>query len=190
MTRLTSSICVLWTLAAGAVACGGDKGGSGDVAGDTSAAAPAPLPMPANSASVTGMPAESAAAAATAIPPAPPTVPQAAMAMNAVGGSGLTGEIATVDKGASTDVTVKLAGAPTGSKVPLFVHAGSCASPGAVAAPLGAVTISSGTAGSSTTSVALPMKTLMDGNHAVIAHEPNGNPGKPAACADLPRMPG
>lgn len=182
-------------LALAGAACGDSRRGAAS-SGDSSAmTTAAPVPAAPNSASVTGMRTDTAAAIAakTAIPPAPATIPQAAIVVSAVGGSGVTGEMTTVAKGGSTTVTIKLIGATAGARLRAFVHGGTCAAAGAIAAPLEPVTIVQGGTGTSSTTVALPMRTLLDGSHAVQVHAAAGSggaPGKVVACADLPKMPG
>lgn len=157
-------------------ACGG--GGDAEApAGDSAAAVPAPVPAESVSGQVIGDTA---------------TMPPAALShtmatMNPVGGSTVGGDVMVMPGTPDgSQLTVRVMNAPAGSKVAAHVHTGRCASGGPVAAPIGDITVEQNGAGTATVTVPISLTTLLDGNHFVQAHEPNGAPGAPAACADLP----
>jgi hypothetical protein len=157
------------------VACrkGGDQGANG-------AGGPGDTAAPPNSASVT--------AAAPPPSPAPPAVntgTQATIELAALNGSGYTGEVAAVADGATSTLTLKVAGAPADSSVVAHIHYGRCAQPGAVTTPLTPIDVHKDGTGTSTTTVNIAMSTLMDGGHFVQVHKPDGTP---AACGDLPKQ--
>lgn len=164
----------LWGLAAipfALAACGGgDDAAAGDA--DTTAmsmdtAATVPTTMPAD----TGMGAQSMGSAVT---------------MNAVGSSGVTGQAQFMDHGAgSTMVTVNLTaqGNTTHSG---HIHTGTCDAPGDVVAPLQDITLANGT-GSSSTTLQIPLATVMNGQHIVAYHQGQGdNAGAPVVCGQIP----
>jgi hypothetical protein len=166
-----------WLTLAGTLLAAGCKhddanGGApaGDSAGTAAAssapvAAPAPPPSPA--------------------PPAANQGTQAVVELAPVGGSGMSGELTAVSGGATSTLTLRIAGAPASASVVAHVHYGRCAQPGNVTAPLTPIDTRADGTGSSTTEVTIAMSTLMDGGHFVQAHKPDGTP---AACADLPKQ--
>lgn len=108
-----------------------------------------------------------------------------AVTMNAVGTSGVTGEAQFMDQNPQTMVTVNLTaqGSSTHSG---HIHTGTCASPGAVVAPLKDITLANGS-GTSSTSIPVPMATVMNGQHIVAYHAGSGdNPGAPVVCGEIP----
>ena len=109
-----------------------------------------------------------------------------AVTMNAVGNSGVTGQAQFMDHGqGQTMVTVNLT-AQGGSTHSGHIHQGTCDSLGPVVAPLQDVTLANGT-GSSSTTVQVPLATVMNGQHIVAYHTGSGgNPGAPAVCAQIP----
>jgi hypothetical protein len=108
-----------------------------------------------------------------------------AVTLNAVGTSGVTGEAQFMDQGPQTMVTVNLTaqGSSTHSG---HIHTGTCASPGAVVVPLNDITLANGS-GTSSTSIPVPMATVMNGQHIVAYHASSGdNPGAPVVCGEIP----
>ena len=109
-----------------------------------------------------------------------------AVTMNAVGNSGVTGQASFMEHGAGqTMVTVNLTaqGSSTHSG---HIHQGTCDSPGQVVAPLQDVTLANGT-GSSTSTVAIPLGTVMNGQHIVAYHQGQGdNAGPTVVCGQIP----
>jgi hypothetical protein len=53
-------------------------------------------------------------------------------------------------------------------------------------APLTPITTDASGAGEQTGEVAVPLATVMDGNHIILYHEVGGEPGNPVACAPIP----
>jgi hypothetical protein len=109
-----------------------------------------------------------------------------AVVMNAVGNSGVTGQAQFMDHGqGQTMVTVSLT-AQGNSTHSGHIHKGTCDAPGQVVAPLQDVTLANGT-GSSSSTVAVPLATLMNGQHIVAYHQSSGgNPGAPVVCGQIP----
>ena len=159
-------------------ACGGDgEGTAGDTtAMDTAAmqTMAAPAPMPGMDTAMGGMNHGATAAGG-----------HSTLTLNALNNSGITGEAMLMGQGANTEVTLTIRGAPAGSKLAAHIHQGRCASGGPVVAPLDPVTMGQDQTGTSTTAVTVPAATVMNGQHYVQAHEPNG---KPVTCADIPQQ--
>ncbi|HEX6910825.1 MAG TPA: hypothetical protein VF142_10535 [Longimicrobium sp.] len=165
----------LWSLAAipfALAACGGgDDAAEG--AADTTAAS-----MDSMTTTTTTMPADTGMAGAQAM--------GSAVTMNAVGGSGVTGQAQFMDHGGgSTMVTVNLTaqGNTTHSG---HIHTGTCDAPGDVVAPLQDITLANGT-GSSSSTLQIPLATVMNGQHIVAYHQGQGeNAGAPVVCGQIP----
>ncbi|HEU0301154.1 MAG TPA: hypothetical protein VFR37_16940 [Longimicrobium sp.] len=128
---------------------------------------------------------------ATAPPPGDSTMPgatgvAAAVTMNAVGNSGVTGQAQFMEHGpGQTMVTVTLNGQGDGARSG-HIHQGTCDNPGQVVAPLQDVTLASGT-GTSITTVSLAYGDVVNGQHVVAYHTGAGeNPGAPAVCGQIP----
>jgi len=167
----------LWTLAAlplALAACGGgDETAEGGT--DTTTAA---LPSPDAGATAATMPADSGMAGAQAL--------GGAVAMNAVGGSGVTGQAQFMEHGpGETMVTVTLT-AQGNSSHSGHIHQGTCEALGSVVAPLQDVTLANG-AGSATSTVDVALSTVMDGQHIVAYHQGQGaGAGAPVVCGQIP----
>jgi len=99
--------------------------------------------------------------------------------------SGATGQAELRAVGESTEVRVILSGAGEGVHQG-HVHTGTCEAPGDVIAPLTPITTDASGAGEQTAEVAVPLATVMDGNHIILYHEVGGEPGAPVACAPIP----
>lgn len=108
----------------------------------------------------------------------------------AVGNSGVSGTAQLMEHGANqTMVTVSLTGTGSGSH-PGHIHSGTCENLGAVVAPLQAVERANGN-GTSTSTVEVPIATVMNGQHVVNFHAGAGdNPMAPVACAQIPAQAG
>jgi hypothetical protein len=109
-----------------------------------------------------------------------------AVTMNAVGNSGVTGQAQFMDHGqGQTMVTVNLAGQGSSAHSG-HIHQGTCDALGSVVAPLQDVTLANG-AGTSTSTVQVPLATVMNGQHVVAYHQGQGsNAGAPVVCAQIP----
>jgi hypothetical protein len=174
MTR--SHLWVLCALPLALAACGGGDEGGAEGAADTTAAVPAdggamattPAPMPADSA----MAGQSAA--------------PSAVQMMALNNSGVSGQTQVMAHGeGETMVTVTLQGQGTGTH-PGHIHSGTCDNLGPVVAPLESVTMANGT-GTSTSTVKVPLATVMNGQHVVNFHAGAGeNPMAPVVCGPIP----
>ena len=107
-----------------------------------------------------------------------------------VGSSGVSGTAQLMDHGANqTMVTVTLNGAGSGTH-PGHIHAGTCDNLGAVVVPLQSVERANG-AGTSTSTVEVPIATVMNGQHVVNFHAGAGdNPMAPVACGAIPAQGG
>lgn len=104
-----------------------------------------------------------------------------AVTMNAVGTSGVTGEAQFMDQGPQTMVTVNLT-AQGGSTHSGHIHTGTCANLGPVVVPLKDITLANGS-GTSSTSVPVPMATVMNGQHVVSFH---ASSGESVVCGEIP----
>jgi hypothetical protein len=112
-----------------------------------------------------------------------------AVAMNAVGSSGVTGQAQFMSQGEGTMVTVNLTaqGNTTHSG---HIHQGTCDAPGEVVVPLQDVTLSNG-AGSSSSTIQVPLATVMNGQHIVAYHAGSGaDTGAPVVCGQIPAQAG
>jgi hypothetical protein len=127
--------------------------------------------------------------APSTMPPADTGMPAAgSVAMNAVGGSGVTGTMEVMQHGGEqTMVSVTLNGpAGASSTHSGHIHEGTCDNPGAVVVPLQDVTLSNGT-GMAASTVDVPSSAAMNGQHIVAYHEGSGdNPGAPVVCGAIP----
>jgi hypothetical protein len=167
----------LWALAAlpfVLAACGGgDDDAAEGTATDTTTAA-----MSMDTAATTPMATDTGMGGAQAM--------GGAVTMNAVGGSGVTGQAQFMEHGASetmVTITLNAQGNTTHSG---HIHQGTCDSPGQVMAPLQDVTLANGT-GTSSSTVPLPLATVMNGQHIVAYHQGQGeSAGAPVVCAQIP----
>lgn len=108
-----------------------------------------------------------------------------AVMMNAVGGSGVTGQAQFTGQGPQTMVMVTLTaqGNTTHSG---HIHTGTCEAPGPVVVPLQDVTLANGT-GSSNSTIDVPLATVMNGQHIVAYHAGSGaDAGAPVVCGAIP----
>ena len=170
-----SRLCVFSVLAL--AACGGGGEGAAEGGADTTAAvAPAP------SAEVS--PAAPAAPMDTAM--AGQSSAANSVQMTALNNSGVTGQSQVMAHGeGETMVTVNLMGQGAGTH-PGHIHSGTCDKLGPVVVPLESVTLANGT-GTSTSTVKVPMATVMNGQHVVNFHAGSGdNPMAPVACGAIP----
>ena len=124
------------------------------------------------------------------VPPVSEPAPSAmggAVALNAVGESGVTGEAQLMDQGGTqTSVNVTLNGpADASGSHAGHVHEGTCDALGAVMAPLQNVEMANGT-GMSSSTVDIPLATVMNGQHVIAFHEAGGSPGAPVVCGAIP----
>ena len=107
-----------------------------------------------------------------------------------LGNSGISGQAQFMEHGpGQTMVTVTLTGPGSGAH-PGHIHAGTCDNLGAVVAPLQAVERANGN-GTSTSTVEVPLATVMNGQHVVNYHAGTGaNPMAPVACGQIPAQGG
>lgn len=101
--------------------------------------------------------------------------------------SGVRGEATFMAKGDSTQITVRLTGAPAGGTHQGHIHRGTCQNIGDVVAALDPITIGSDGTGTMTKTVPIPIATVMNGQHVIAYHEAGGNPGKWVTCAAIPQ---
>lgn len=108
------------------------------------------------------------------------------VAMNPVGGSGVSGQAMLMEHGpGQTMVTVNLTGQGNSTHSG-HIHTGTCDAPGPVVVPLQDVTLTNGT-GSSSSTVEVPLATVMNGQHIVGYHTGAGeNAGAVAVCGQIP----
>jgi hypothetical protein len=168
----------LWVLAAlpfALVACGG-----GDEAAEETAETSATTSM--DSAVTTPMPMDSGMTGTTPM--------GNAVTMNAVGTSGVTGQATFMEHGqGQTMVTVNLT-AQGNSTHSGHIHTGTCDAPGSVVVPLQDVTLANGT-GSSSSTIEVPLATVMNGQHIVAYHAGSGeSAGAPVVCGQIPAQTG
>jgi hypothetical protein len=166
-----------WALAALPVALtacgGGDEAAEGGAATMTdTTTAPA----------ATTMPGDTSMAGATAM--------GSAVTMNAVGTSGVTGQAQFMEHGTGQTMVMVNLTAQGNSTHSGHIHTGTCDAPGDVVAPLQDVTLANGT-GSSSSTLEIPLGTVMNGQHIVAYHQSSGdNPGAPVVCGQIPAQSG
>jgi hypothetical protein len=169
-----------WLLAAlplALAACGGDEvvetveGEGVVIEGEGAVPTVDPMPMPAD----TGAMAAGGMAGGQTIP------------LQAIGGAPVSGSVQVSEAGAATQVMLMVSGTGAAGTHAAHIHTGTCDSPGGVVAPLESVTTDASGAGSSTSTVEVPMNTVMNGQHIVAVHEAGGDPGAPVACAAIPQ---
>jgi hypothetical protein len=176
----TTRLWVLTALPFVLAACGGgEDNASVEGAADTTAATMTDT-MTGSTATAAPMGTDTAMAGAQAV--------GGAVTLNAVGTSGVTGQAQIMDHGNNqTMVTVNLTaqGSTTHGG---HIHTGTCDAPGAPVVPLQDITLANGT-GSSSSTVSVPLATVMNGQHIVAYHERAGeNPGAPVVCGAIPAM--
>ncbi len=168
-----------WALAAlpfALAACGGGDDEVAEGTAGTTAAVDSGMAAPAPMSADTGMSGAQAMGGA--------------VTMNAVGGSGVTGQAQFMAQGqAQTMVTINLTGQGSTTHSG-HIHTGTCDAPGAVVVPLQDVTLANG-AGSSSTTIQVPLATVMNGQHIVAYHAGSGaDAGAPVVCGAIPAQPG
>lgn len=166
-----------WVLAAlplALAACGGGDDAAEGAADSTAAAMDTGMTAP--------VPMDTTMTGATAM--------AAAVTMNAVGNSGVTGQAQFMAHGTNqTMVTITLAGQGSGTHAG-HIHQGTCDAPGSVVVPLQDVTLANGT-GTSTSTVDVPLGTVMNGQHIVAYHQSSGeSAGPPVVCGQIPAQQG
>lgn len=133
---------------------------------------------------------ETEEAAETAPAPAAPATPDLSMPMTAqftaLNNSGLAGDIQVSGEGEQTRVVVQVTGSAANGVHQGHIHTGTCDSPGASVIALQPVTVGADGIGRSESTVAVPPATAMNGQHIVVFHEANGQPGAPVVCAAIP----
>lgn len=173
----TGLIAIPFTLVALAACGGGGDEGQAPATSDTvSSTTVAPMPG-ADSAGAAGDTSHTSASNPT-------------LQMAAIGNSGVSGTAQLMEHGAGqTMVTVSLTGTGSGSH-PGHIHSGTCDNLGAVVVPLQTVERANGS-GTSTSTVEVPIATVMNGQHVVNFHAGAGdNPMAPVACAQIPAQGG
>ncbi len=108
------------------------------------------------------------------------------IAMQPVGGSGISGEATLTENGQQTQVMVRIMGSTDNSTHQGHIHQGTCASPGSVVVPLQPITTDGQGGGTSTSTVDVPIHTAANGQHIVVYHETGGTPGAPVVCGEIP----
>jgi hypothetical protein len=108
--------------------------------------------------------------------------------MNAVGSSGVTGQAQFMDQGGTATMVMVNLTAQGNSTHSGHIHTGTCDAPGDVVVPLEDVTLANGT-GSSSSTIQVPLATVMNGQHIVAYHAGQGeSAGAPVVCGAIPAM--
>lgn len=111
-----------------------------------------------------------------------------AVTMNAVGTSGVTGQAQFMDQGGTATMVMVTLTAQGNSTHSGHIHTGTCDAPGDVVVPLEDVTLANGT-GSSSSTIQVPIATVMNGQHIVAYHQGQGeSAGAPVVCGTIPAM--
>jgi hypothetical protein len=108
--------------------------------------------------------------------------------LEAVAGSGVSGEVAVAPRDGSTHVTLMLRNAPPNESIGSRIQSGTCESPGPELARLDAVSTDAMGQGNSETNVGHAPHLILDGNHIAAVYAPGAQPerDRPIACAVLP----
>lgn len=177
----TTRLWVLTALPFALAACGGGDDAAVEGGADTTAATMTDTTT-GSTATTTPMPAD------TGMRAAQPT--GSGVTLNAVGTSGVTGQAQIMDHGnGQTMVTVNLM-AQGNSTHSGHIHTGTCEALGDVVVPLQEVTLANG-AGSSSSTLSVPLATVMNGQHVVSYHASSGaNPGASVVCGAIPAQQG
>lgn len=127
--------------------------------------------------------------------PAPPPATQPAVApgaqrsnLEAIGASGVTGEVTALPRDGRTEVTMMLNGAPANQSIGARIQSGTCESPGVEIARLDAISTDAAGRGQSVTNVGHAPNLILDGNHIAAVYAPGTEPerDRPIACTTLP----
>jgi hypothetical protein len=110
----------------------------------------------------------------------------ATVQMNPIGGAAVSGEATVTDMGNQTQVMVRLTGSQPNATHQGHIHSGTCASPGGRVTDLQPITTDGTGTGTMTTTVDLPPMTVMNGQHLIQYHAPDGQPGPGVVCGDIP----
>jgi hypothetical protein len=114
------------------------------------------------------------------------------VALEAIGGSGVTGDVHATPRDGSTNIMVMLRGAPANENIGIRVHSGTCESPGPELARIDAVSTDGMGSGHAETNVGHAPHLILDGNHIVAVYAPGAQPerDRPISCATLPEHAG
>lgn len=166
----------LWALAALPFALAACGGADEEVAvGDADGVAVVPAE---GAAPVTPMPADTGMGATTPV--------AGTVTMNPVGTSGVSGQAQFMEHGGTETMVMVNLTAQGNSTHSGHIHQGTCDAPGEVVVPLQDITLANGT-GSSSSTIQVPLATVMNGQHIVAYHESAGeNPGAPVVCGAIP----
>lgn len=170
--------CALIALVLAVAACGGGEGGEGETEGVDNTSLTMTDSVPGSDATppTPGAAVDTGAAAAGG-----------AVTLNPVGNSGISGQANLTTQGGQTQVTVQLTGMQPSSAHAGHVHQGTCDAIGPVVAPLQDVAADASGNGTSTSTLTLPMDSVMNGRHVISYHQAAGaNPGPPASCGAIP----
>lgn len=112
--------------------------------------------------------------------------------IEAIGGSGVGGEVHATPRDGSTNIMVMLQNAPPDENIGVRVHSGTCESPGPELARVDAVSTDAVGAGHAETDVGHAPHLILDGNHIIAIYAPGAQPerDRPIACATLPEHAG
>jgi hypothetical protein len=108
-----------------------------------------------------------------------------AVAVNSVGGSGVSATANLTAAGAQTDATVAITGLTPGSTFETEFHFGTCANTGGIAFSFPTVVANAAGNASASTTVNATLASLQDGNHLIHIHVTNAA-GNVLACGDVP----
>lgn len=120
-----------------------------------------------------------------AAPAAHPAGMGSTMALQPLGGSGVSGEATLTERDAQSEVMVRLTGSQPNVTHQGHIHEGTCENLGPVVAPLQPVTTDGQGSGTSTSTVDLGIANVMNGRHVISYHEAGGNPGRPITCGQI-----
>ncbi|MGE5619461.1 MAG: hypothetical protein ACM3US_09400 [Sphingomonadaceae bacterium] len=111
------------------------------------------------------------------------------VAINPVGGSGVSGTATLTGMDGTTQVALNVSGFQPNTSHATHFHVGTCANPGSIVIDLPTLTADANGNASATATVNASLASLMDGNHLVQTHVTSGaNFGAGIACGDVPTV--
>jgi hypothetical protein len=109
--------------------------------------------------------------------------------LNPMGGSGVSGTAVLTAVGNTTQISLSASGFAPNTSHATHIHTGTCANQGPVQFPLPDLTADASGNATATTTLNVPLASLMDGNHMVQTHVTTGaNFGPGIACGDIPAV--
>lgn len=124
---------------------------------------------------------------AAAAAPRPDTTRMYMVRLDGLRRPDLIGSAGFVPAGDQTLVIAGVRGADAGGTLQGHLHRGeTCDAPGEAAIPLEDISVGADGLGRSTTTVPASIGTVFDGDHLLVYHQGDGEPGQAVICGDIP----